>query len=35
MKVEAEPNVHEQYDEYVKQVEVKQSDDLSDEVEAV
>jgi hypothetical protein len=33
MEVEAEPNVYEQYEEYVKQVEVKQSDDISAEVD--
>ena len=33
MEVETEPNVYEQYEEYVKQVEVKQSDDISAEVE--
>ena len=33
MKVETEPNVYEQYEEYAKQVEVKQSDDISAEVE--
>ena len=29
MEIEIEPNVYEQYEEYVKQVEVKQSDDTS------
>jgi hypothetical protein len=33
MEVETERNVYEQYEEYVKQVEVKQSDDISAEVE--
>ena len=33
MEIEIEPNVYEQYEEYVKQVEVKQSDDISAEVE--
>ena len=33
MEVETEPNVYEQYEEYVKQVEVKQSDDISAEVD--
>jgi hypothetical protein len=33
MEVETEPNVYEQYEEYVTQVEVKQSDDISAEVE--
>jgi hypothetical protein len=33
MEVETEPNIYEQYEEYVKQVEVKQSDDISAEVE--
>ena len=33
MEVETEPNVYEQYEEYAKQVEVKQSDDISAEVE--
>ena len=33
MDVETEPNVYEQYAEYVKQVDVKQSDDISAEVE--
>jgi hypothetical protein len=28
MEVETEPNVYDQYDEYVKQVEVKESDDI-------
>jgi hypothetical protein len=32
-EVETEPNVYEQYEEYVKQVEVKQSDDISAEVD--
>ena len=34
MEVEAEPNVHEQYEEYFKQVECQESDDISAEVEA-
>ena len=33
MEVETEPNAYEQYEEYVKQVEVKQSDDISAEVD--
>jgi hypothetical protein len=33
MEVETEPNVYEQYEEYVKQVEVEQSDDISAEVD--
>jgi hypothetical protein len=33
MEVETEPNVYEQYEEYVKQVEVKQSNDISAEVD--
>ena len=33
MVVETEPNVYEQYEEYFKQVKVKQSDDVSAEVE--
>jgi hypothetical protein len=33
MDVETEPNVYEQYAEYVKQVDVKQSDDISAEGE--
>ena len=33
MEIEIEPNVYEQYEEYVKQVEVKQSDDTSAEVD--
>ena len=33
MEVETEPNVYEQNEEYVTQVEVKQSDDISAEVE--
>ena len=33
MEVETEPNVKEQDEEYVKQVEVKQVDDISAEVE--
>ena len=33
MEVETEPNVYDQYKEYVKQVEVKQLDDISAEVE--
>jgi hypothetical protein len=36
MEVETEPNVYEQYgeyEEYVKQVEVKQLDDISAEVD--
>ena len=33
MEVETEPNTNEQCDEYVKQVEVKQSDDKSAAVE--
>ena len=33
MEVETEPDVYEQYEEYVKQVEVKQSDDIFAEVE--
>jgi hypothetical protein len=33
MEVETEPNVYEQFEEYVKQVEVKQSDDISAEVD--
>ena len=32
-KVETEPNVYDQYKEYVKQEEVKQSDDISAEVD--
>ena len=32
MEVETEPNVYDQYEEYVK-VEVKQSDDISAEVD--
>jgi hypothetical protein len=35
MEVDAEPNVYEQYEEYVKQVEVKESDDISAEVDDV
>ena len=31
MEVEAEPKVHEQYEEYVKQVECKESDYISAE----
>ena len=31
---EAEPNVHEQYEEYVKRVECKESDYISAEIEA-
>ena len=33
MEVETEPNVYDQYEEYVKQAEVKQSDDISAEVD--
>ena len=33
MEVETERNVYEQHEEYVKQVEVKQSDDASAEVD--
>ena len=33
MEVETECNVYEQHEEYVKQVEVKQSDDASAEVD--
>jgi hypothetical protein len=33
MDVETEPNVYEKHDEYVKQVEVKQSDDISAKVD--
>jgi hypothetical protein len=33
MEDETESNVYEQYEEYVKQVEVKQSDDISGEVD--
>ena len=33
MEDETEPNVYEQYEEFVKQVEVKQSDAISAEVE--
>jgi hypothetical protein len=33
MEVKTEPNVYEQYEEYVKQVEVIQSDDISTEVD--
>ena len=33
MEVETEPNVYDQYEEYVKQVEVKQSNDISAEVD--
>jgi hypothetical protein len=33
MEVETEPNVYEQYAQYVKQVEVKQSEDISAEVD--
>ena len=33
MEDETEPNVNDQYEEYVKQVEVKQSDDISNEVD--
>ena len=33
MEIEIEPNVYEQYEEYVKQVEVKQQDDTSAEVD--
>ena len=33
MEVETEPNVYEQYEEYVTQVEVKQSDYISAKVE--
>ena len=33
MEVETEPNIYEQYEEYVRQVAVKQSDDISAEVE--
>jgi hypothetical protein len=33
MEVETKPNVYDQYEEYVKQVEVKQSDDISSEVD--
>ena len=32
MEDETEPNVYDQYEEYVKQVEVKQSNDISAEV---
>jgi hypothetical protein len=31
MEVETEPNVYEQYEEYVKQVEVNKSEDISAE----
>ena len=34
MEVETEPNVHKQYEEYVKRVEWKQLDDMFAEVEA-
>ena len=33
MEAETEPNVYDQFEEYVKQVEVKQSDDISVEVD--
>ena len=33
MEIEIEHNVYEQYEEFVKQVEVKQSDDLSAKVD--
>ena len=33
MEVQTEPNAYEKFDEYVKQVELKQSDDISGEVE--
>ena len=33
MEVETEPNVYDRYKEYVKQEEVKQSDDISAEVD--
>ena len=33
MEVETESNVYDQYEEYVKQVEVKQSDDIPVEVD--
>ena len=33
MEVETEPNVFKQYEEYVKQVEGKQLDDISAEVD--
>ena len=33
MEVDTDPNVYDQYEEYVKQVEVKQSDDISAEVD--
>ena len=33
MEVETETNVYEQYEEYVTQLEVKQSDDISAEVD--
>ena len=33
MEDETEPNVYDQYEEYVKQVEVKQSNDISAEVD--
>ena len=32
MEVETEPNLYKQYEEYVKQVEVKQSEEISAEV---
>jgi hypothetical protein len=32
MEVETEPNVYYQYEEYVKQVDMKRSDDISAEV---
>ena len=33
MEDETEPNVYDQYEEYVKQVEVQQSNDISAEVD--
>ena len=33
MEVQTEPNAYENFEKYVKQVEVKQSDDISGEVE--
>jgi hypothetical protein len=33
MEDETEPNVYDQYEEYVKQVEVKQSNDISADVD--
>ena len=32
-EVQTEPNAYEKFDEYIKQVELKLSDDISDEVE--